>query len=345
MARAHIYIDDGVGETRGVLTLGGQPERLFIYRIGQDYPLLGSRYRARVIKVERGAGLALLDLGAHRAALRIKPDRPAPIEGQSLDVEIAIEPQPGKDAVVRVIGEATGNPVLLGEAVSLRQRLAAFAPEAEVTIGAAARAMADLAEDQVLAIEFTLPGGASMAVEPTRALTAVDIDLGSGGGRDPKRVARDANMNAIVQLARLMRLKAMGGLVVIDLVGRGHDGTALSRAVQQAFGPDQPGVVIGPITKFGTLELALPRRFRPLADILCDVDGRPFDRTLALRLCRAIEREAKADPGGRLLARCSPRVAAAIQAYTPALVATLGARFEIASDHTLAREDFQVSVK
>jgi hypothetical protein len=66
---------------------------------------------------------------------------------------------------------------------------------------------------------------------------------------------------------------------------------------------------------------------------------------LALRLCRAIEREAKADPGGRLLARCSSEVAAASQDYTPGLAAALGARFEIDADHTLAREDFQVSVK
>ena len=48
--------------------------------------------------------------------------------------------------------------------------------------------MADAAEDEVLAIEHPLPGGGSLAVEQTRALTAVDIDLGQGGGQDAKRV-------------------------------------------------------------------------------------------------------------------------------------------------------------
>ena len=146
-----------------------------------------------------------------------------------------------------------------------------------------------------VSIIHALPGGGSIAIEPTRALVSVDVDLGSGGGRDAKRAARQANLAALAELGRLLRLKALGGLVVIDLVGRGHDGQALARAAQTAFGPDQPGVVIGPVTRFGTLELALPRRYRPVREILCGPDGRLTDRSLALRLVRAIEREAAAE--------------------------------------------------
>jgi hypothetical protein len=346
MAQRHIYIDEGPGETRGVLTLGRRPERLLSHRLGQDYPRLGVRYRARVVKIERGTGLALLDLGADgAAALRLKPDRPVPVEGQSLEIEISIEPQGGKAAVVHVLGPATGAPARLDDPPSLEARLQAFAPEAAVIRGAEARAMADQAEDEALAVEHPLPGGGSIALETTRALTAVDVDLGSGGNRDAKRAAREANMAAIAETARLLRLKALGGLVVIDLVGRGHDGTALARAVQTAFAPEQPGVIIGPITKFGTLELALPRRLRPVRDGLCDAQGRLSPDSLALRLARAIEREGRADPGGRILARCAPEVAAAAQSYIPLLTGTLGGRFEIMADPVLAREAMQVSVR
>lgn len=346
MTHRHIYIDEGPGETRGVITVEGRPERLLSQRPGLEYPRLGVGYRARVLKVEKAAGLALLDLGEGlTAALRIKPDRPPPVEGQALEVDIAIEPQGGKDAVVRVIGPSSGPPTRLGEPASIESRLLALAPSAKIVRGPEARAVADQAEDEALAIEYALPGGGSLAVETTRALTAVDVDLGAGGGGDAKRAARQVNLAAIAELARLLRLKALGGLVVIDLVGRGHDGQALSHAVQIAFGPEQPGVIIGPITKFGTLELAIPRRFRPVRDGLCDARGRPSLETLALRLMRAMEREGRAEPGGRVLALCSPDVQAAAQAYIPSLTATLGARFEIRSDSGLEREDFRVGVR
>jgi hypothetical protein len=346
MGERHIYIDEGPGETRGVIALGRRPERLLSHRPAHGYPRLGAGYRARVVKVEKAAGLALLDLGGGlTAALRLKPDRSPPIEGQALEVQIAIEPQGDKAAVARVIGPSSGPPGPLGAAPSLEARLTSLAPDARIVRGPEARAMADQAEDGALAIEHPLPGGGSLAVETTRALTAVDVDLGAGGGGDPKRAARQANLAAIGELARLLRLKALGGLVVIDLVGRGHDGQALSRAAQAAFGPEQPGVIIGPITKFGTLELALPRRFRPVRDGLCDADGRPSLDTLALRLIRAMEREGRAEPGGRVLALCPPDVRAAAKPYVADLAATLGARFEIRADEALARDAVKVSVR
>jgi hypothetical protein len=299
-----------------------------------------------VVKVEKGAGLALLDLGAGlSAALRLKPDRSPPAQGSAIDIQIAIEPQGEKAAIAHVLTPSSGPPGLLSDAPTLEARLLALAPGARVIRGPEARAMADRAEDETLAIEHPLAGGGSLAIETTRALTAVDVDLGAGGGGDPKRAARQANLAAIGDLARLLRLKALGGLVVIDLVGRGHDGQALSLAVQTAFAPEQPGVIVGPITKFGTLELALPRRFRPARDRLCDPDGRLSVDSLALRLMRAVEREGRGDPGAQLLALCPPDVQAAAQAYVGGLSQTLGARFEIRADDTLGREMIKVGVR
>jgi Ribonuclease G/E len=342
MAERRIYIDKAPGETRGVVTVEGRPERLLIEREGEAWPRLGLRGRARVTLVDRALGLAVLDLGEGReASLRLKADRAPPGQGQSLDVEIAIEPQGGKPAVARVlpaeaaIDEAAQSP-------SLEQRLALLAPGATVILGAEARAVADEAEDEALAIDHALGGGVSLAIEPTRALTAVDVDLGSGGG-DGKRAARQANLAALTALGRLLRLKALGGLVVVDLVGRGHDGPALARAAQTAFAADQPGVVIGPVTKFGTLELALPRRLRPVREILCDGAGRPSVQTLALRFIRAIERQAIAVPGGRFVARCAPEIAAAAAGPAETLKGIIGARFEVVPDPALRQDQWDIA--
>jgi len=345
MAPRSLYLDEGPGETRAVVCLDEAPERLLIEREGAAAGLrLGARYVARVARVDRGLGLAWLDLAeAGDAVLRLKADRPNPHEGQKLEVEIAIEPQAGKDAVARLLGEGNGAPRLIAAAPDLAQWLASFAPGAPISRGRPARDAADEAEALALAIEHPLPNGGSIAIQPTRALTAIDVDLGSAGGRDAKRAARQANLQAITTAARILRLKAQCGLVVFDLVGRGHDGQALAQGIRLAFAPDQPGLAFGPVSRFGTLELAIPRRMRPLAEILCGEDGAPSTLTLAYRMLRAVEREALADPGGRIVARGSPAVVAAAQARAEPLRSRLGARFELISDPALPPQAMDTS--
>jgi Ribonuclease G/E len=208
-----------------------------------------------------------------------------------------------------------------------------WAPDATPVEGVAARDAADLAEVQALAVEHSLPGGGSIAIEPTRALVAVDVDLGARQGGDAARRTLGANLAALKEAARLLRLKSLGGLVVIDLAGRGQDGPALSAAAKAAFAPDEPGVSLGPVNRFGALTLALPHRWRPAADTLLDDEGAASVRTVAHRLARALERQGRADPGGRFAGVCSPEVAGEAAPW----IAALGPRFSIVAELGRAR--------
>ena len=114
-------------------------------------------------------------------------------------------------------------------------------------------------------------------------------------------------------------------------------------AARAAFAPDNPGVAIGPVGRFGTMELTVPRRAPPVAELLCDAKGDPTDLTLALRLLRVIETEGAVQPGARLTAICAPPVAAAAQPLAASLAARIGARFEIRPDPAAVRERFDVS--
>ncbi len=62
--------------------------------------------------------------------------------------------------------------------------------------------MADEAEADVLETVHRLPGGGDIAIEPTRALTSIDVDLGERKGQDAKRVTRQANLAAIAESAQ-----------------------------------------------------------------------------------------------------------------------------------------------
>lgn len=344
MSERRAYLDVCPGEVRGVVTLDGRPERLLLRRDDDDLrQALGARLVARVTEVEPSLSTAFLDLGGGaQAILPFKPDT-RPKRGEALEVEVRTEPRRGKLAVVRVLGPSEGDPRLLAAPPDVAEQLRALVPGAPVVEGRTARDIADEAEAEALEILHPLPGGGALSIEPTRALTALDVDLGSRKGADAKRVTRQANLAALGAAARLLRLKGLGGIVVIDLAGRGHDGHALLAAARAAFAPDNPGVAIGPVGRFGTMELSLPRRSRPLLERLCREDGAPSDRTLGQQLIRRLEAEAAARSGARLVATCSPAVATA--APVAQLAALIGLRFRIAADPALAREKFEVTVE
>jgi hypothetical protein len=339
MSERRLYLDVAAGESRGVVTLDGRPERLLIVRDGDSaVQALGARVVGRIRALDRANALAFLDLGeGPDAVLNVTREAGAQAggrlgEGQALEVEIRSEARRGKGASVRLIGAAEGAPRLLEPAPALEERLHGYAPVEEIRRGGGARAVADAAQDEALQTVFPLPGGGAIAIEPTRALTAVDVDLGSRPGAEAKRASRAANLAALGVAARVLRLKGLGGLVVIDLVGRGHDGPALAVAARAAFGADNPGVALGPVGRFGTLELTVPRRARPALDILTDESGRLTDLSEALALVRALEREALADGGGRFEAAADPAVAVAAGPALAVLTARLGARLFVRAE-------------
>jgi hypothetical protein len=116
-------------------------------------------------------------------------------------------------------------------------------------------------------------------------------------------------------------------------------------AARAAFAADNPGVAIGPVGRFGTIELSLPRRIRPLAEVLCREDGALSDRTLAQRLVRRLETEGAAQPGARLAGRCAPAVAEAAKPLVAGLAARLGARFSLEPDAGLPRDRLEVAAR
>lgn len=324
MSVRRLYLDRGPGEARGVVTLDGQPERLWIERDREAArPRLGERHRARVEELSPGLGLARLALaGGLEAALPLSKSA-QPHRGAMVEIEITAEPRGGKAAIAGLLGSAAGSVERLQASPGLEARLLAAAQGAGIQGGEEAREAADEAEDAALAAMHALAAGLTLHVEPTRALTAVDIDW-SGPTRPSAAAAMRANQAALMEAGRLLRLKAIGGAVVIDLVGFPRDRDQIAAAARAAFAPDEPGVAVLPVNRFGLLHLVKPHRERPLAEALCGDDGRLSARSVAQRLARGLERQGRADPGARLLARCAPAVAAELRP----LLQVLGPRFQ-----------------
>lgn len=344
MSERRAYLYKGVGETVGVVTLDGRAERLIVQWPGDDMlDAEGVRGVARVKSIERAFGAAFVALpGGADILLPIKPDMPKLVQGGLVEIEIRTASRADKAAVARFVGEGEGEPRVLAAAPTLEEQLRHYVKAGSPTTGERALEAVEAAEADILETVFSLPGGGDVAIETTRALTSVDVDLGGREG-DAKRAARQANMAAIAVSARVLRLKGLGGLVVFDLVGRGHDGQALTVAARNAFAPDNPGVAIGAISKFGALEMALPRRARPVMERLVGARGAWTAPYAARRLARALEREGRADPGGRLAARCAPAVLEAFAELDAGLAERLGRRFTVSAEPGWSNDRIEVS--
>lgn len=306
------------------MLLDGQPERLLIEREGEPLRArFGETWRGRVRTLSRGFRGAFVDLGLERDGFLRLAAGEAPSEGEAVEVEVVSEGRRDKAPGLKWIGRSPGPPARLAEAPSLEARLKGLEPQAPLETGEAAREAADEAEEAVLARVSQLGGGVSITIDRTRALTAVDVDLGDAAAN--RKTVAGANRAAVFEAARLLRLKGLGGLVVIDLVGAARDHAAVNGAAREAFAPDEPGMVFAGVSRLGLLEIAKPWRERPVGETLLDADGALSPRTMAHRLLRALEREGRFDPGSRLVGFCAPEVASEAAPF----VSALGPRFSI----------------
>lgn len=146
----------------------------------------------------------------------------------------------------------------------LQRWAAAAVPELAPRIAAGPAPLAD-ALDMLLAPTVPLPSGGSITIEATRALTVIDVD----GGRAPDHLR--ANREAAIEIARQLRLRNIGGTVVVDFISmrRGGDRAAVLGAFRSALADDPLKVQLGEaLSPLGLAELARERRGQALADIL-----------------------------------------------------------------------------
>ena len=113
--------------------------------------------------------------------------------------------------------------------------------------------------------EVTLPSGGAIVIDITEALTAIDINSSRATkGGDIEETAFNTNMEAAAEIARQLRLRDLGGLVVIDFIDM-HSSKhqrAVESKMREAVKSDRARVQIGKISRFGLLEMSR-QRLRP----------------------------------------------------------------------------------
>ena len=168
--------------------------------------------------------------------------------------------------------------------------------------------------------EVKLPSGGSVVIDPTEALVSIDINSARATkGADIEETALNTNLEAADEIARQLRLRDVGGLLVIDFIDMvaPKNQRAVEARMREALQEDRARVQIGRISRFGLLEMSR-QRLRPSLDELtteicprCSGQGRIRDiESLALSILRVLEEESLKERSSMVRARVPLNVAA-----------------------------------
>jgi len=157
-----------------------------------------------------------------------------------------------------------------------------------------------------------LPSGGSIVIDPTEALVSIDINSARATkGGDIEETALQTNLEAADEIARQLRLRDIGGLIVIDFIDMTSAKAQrdVENRVRDALQPDRARVQVGRISRFGLLEMSR-QRLRPSLEETnasvcprCSGQGTIRDtKSLSLSILRLVEEAANKDRSAEIRA-------------------------------------------
>lgn len=201
-----------------------------------------------------------------------------------------------------------------------------------------------------------LPNGGSIVIQPTEALVSIDVNTGRyTGKKDPEKTILRTNLEAAREIARQLRLRDIGGIIVcdfIDMETRSNKDRVLQE-LRQHLGRDRARTKAHAVSELGLVEMTR-QRVRPslwhsmTADCpTCTGTGRVFrPEVVARRLERSLKRVGYEHRERQLAIRLHPEVALYLLEEEPKLVQGLGRQtgveFEVRDDPMMRLDEFRL---
>ncbi|WP_405220191.1 Rne/Rng family ribonuclease [Lentisalinibacter sediminis] len=173
--------------------------------------------------------------------------------------------------------------------------------------------------ESAFAHSVILPSGGSLVIDHTEALVSVDINSARATkGEDIESTALNTNLEAADEVARQLRLRDLGGLVVIDFIDMGpqKNQREVENRLREAVRMDRARVQIGKISRFGLLEMSRQRLRPSLGESShqicprCNGTGNIRGvESLALAILRLVGEEARKERTAKVIAQLPVDVA------------------------------------
>ena len=361
-AMIRICVAISPGEHRVAVVRGDALIDFAVHRPGAPDGV-GSLYLGRVIARMPAMAGAFVALGYADGFLPDSEGGVAAASGLVMPVRITRAAQGGKGPrlTARVPAEdfalarRASGATLVRRGPDALHRMAALHPDAAIMIddisllpalraafGERVRLASPVFDDEIAAAvealaspAVALPGGGRLTIQPVAALTAIDVDLGSAtGDRRAKGAAQIAANRALMPvLAAQIRLRNLGGAIVVDLAGM-----ALKR--RAALGPELAACLLDDplgarflgFSALGLAEILRPRIYPPLHEVLAG------PHAAGLAALRAVAAASAATPSWPPAMRASAAIASALQSDPGAradLAARAGRKLIVLTDHHL----------
>ncbi|HLQ85373.1 MAG TPA: Rne/Rng family ribonuclease [Salinisphaeraceae bacterium] len=161
--------------------------------------------------------------------------------------------------------------------------------------------------------EVTLPSGGALVIDHTEAMTTIDINSAKATkGGNIEETAFNTNLEAADEITRQLRLRDLGGLVVIDFIDMDNSKNQreIENRLKQSAKVDRARIQIGRISRFGLLEMSRQRLKPSLGEYSSHTCPRCLGRgiirsveSLSLSILRLLEEEAMKPTTGRVIAQ------------------------------------------
>lgn len=203
-----------------------------------------------------------------------------------------------------------------------------------------------------------LRSGGYLVINPTEALVSIDVNSGkSTKERHIEETALNTNLEAADEIARQLKLRDLGGLVVIDFIDMEdrRNNARVERRMREALSKDRARVQVGRISSFGLMELSRQRLNPSLTEAQYEVcqncKGSGLVRTedaMSIAVLRAIEEEGIRGRAAQVVVNITSRVALYILNYKRANLADIETRYNmeilIRVDDEIGASEYRIEV-
>jgi len=203
--------------------------------------------------------------------------------------------------------------------------------------------------------KLSLPSGGTIVIQEAESLCAIDVNTGKfTGSQSQEETVTQTNIEAAEEVARQLRLRNIGGIVVIDFIDmrKARNRQKVVEALHRATARDRAKIKILPITRLGLVEMTRERKRESIMAAICttcnECGGSGMvlsDESLFIKVKKEVMSITAGRHGGHLRLVLNPEVVNYFQDRKSELTKTFHRGFDLQSDETLSYDDYKIIIE
>lgn len=206
--------------------------------------------------------------------------------------------------------------------------------------------------EDIRRIKVPLPNGGSLIIQEAESLCAIDVNTGRfTGNKSQEETVTATNLEAAKEIARQLRLRNIGGIIVIDFIDmkKAANRHKLVEALEKAVGNDRAKIRILPVTRLGLVEMTRERKRESTCSLLteecpeCHGSGRVLSsESIIIQIQREIYGLTMGRPGGSLRVVVHPILCEILKKKQSIIERNIRRSIKLTSDPQLTWEDYRI---